>query len=204
MSEPRATATRIDELLPGLGHWSVHDERIDFRSEAYRLAAGGRLIVIDPLPLDASVGLERPDAIVITGAFHQRSAWSLRRATGAPVLAPVGATALDESPDEWYGDGETLDGGLRATLHVGPTSPHAVLRARVDGRRVLWCGDLVMRGEAGPFSLVPPKHRTDPPGLLASVRALTAVGCDVLCPAHGTPLVRDGTSGLRQAVEGEA
>jgi len=35
MSEPRAVAETVETLLPGLLHYHLQDERIDFRSDAY-------------------------------------------------------------------------------------------------------------------------------------------------------------------------
>jgi hypothetical protein len=101
MSEPGGEALEIREILPGLHHYSIEDDRIGTRSESYVLAAGGRLVLVDPLPcrLEAIARLGRIDAIVITASGHQRSAWRLRRLTGAPVVAPRDAVGLGETPD---------------------------------------------------------------------------------------------------------
>ena len=202
MREPMTSTGTLETVIGGVRRWSIHDERIDFRSEAYVLDDAGGGIAIDPLPLTAE-GLRRLGslrAIVLTGACHQRSAWSLRESTGAPVWAPRGAGPLEEPADRRYGDGPFLDGALVATLLVGPSSPHAALSTELDGRRVLWCGDLVMRGADGPFGLVPPAHRADPAGLVASVERLAGSGWDVVCPAHGAPLIGDGAAALRDAL----
>ena len=42
MSEPRATAKRIDQVAPGLWRWHVLDERIGSESDAYAVRDGRR------------------------------------------------------------------------------------------------------------------------------------------------------------------
>jgi len=73
-------------------------------------------VLIDPLPLAAAAveAIGAVAAIVLTAPSHQRSAWRLRHATGAPVHAPQGAVGLLEAPDAHYGRGDRLPGDLRA------------------------------------------------------------------------------------------
>ena len=52
MSEPTRRADRIDSWLPGIRHWSIHDDRLDFRSDAYAVADARGWVLIDPLPLE--------------------------------------------------------------------------------------------------------------------------------------------------------
>jgi len=93
MSEPRAIADGVQELIPGLFHYRVHDERIDFPSEAFVVGTASGVVLVDPLPLDDATvtRLGAVEAIVLSVASHQRSAWRFRRLTGAPVHAPAGA-----------------------------------------------------------------------------------------------------------------
>ncbi|MCS6924397.1 MAG: hypothetical protein NZ578_00710 [Candidatus Binatia bacterium] len=35
MSEPKAIAQQIDEVVPGVWRWFVHDDRIDYESDAH-------------------------------------------------------------------------------------------------------------------------------------------------------------------------
>src|SRR5512143_358887 len=108
MSEPRSTAQDVVEILPGLHHYFVDDDRIDSESNAFVLADGDRLVLVDPLPIEMAVlaRLGTVEAIVIAAPGHQRSAWRLRRQTGARVLAPRGSEGLDEPPDAFFGEGE--------------------------------------------------------------------------------------------------
>ncbi len=202
MSEPVTRAERRVWLLPTLGHWTIQDERIDFRSEAYAVRHGGTEVWIDPLPL--ADGLLPPDggltAIVLTGAFHQRSAWSLRRRLGAPVLAPRGAANLDEAADREYEDSDRLPGGLRAIEAPGPRSPHFALIAEADGARILFCGDLLMRDGDGPFAFVPDEHHDDPARARVSLQRLAGERPRHLCPAHGAPSLGDAERRIREAL----
>ncbi|HXV75494.1 MAG TPA: MBL fold metallo-hydrolase [Candidatus Polarisedimenticolaceae bacterium] len=198
MSEPCRSTREIATIVPGVRHWSVLDDRVGFRSEAYAIDGPFGRVLIDPLPFDDPVGneLEPISAICITGAFHQRSAWRLRRRFRVPVHAPHGAAPLVEPPDRHYRDGEQPLAGLYARFRHGPTNPHAVLVWQAPSHRVLFSGDLLIRAAGGPFSLVPDEHQQDPARTRAAVRALLDEAADVLCPAHGAPL----TGGVAAAI----
>lgn len=189
MSEPESTADRVDSPLDGLRHWSIHDERIDFRSEAYAVRTTHGWIAIDPLPLTPK-GLDALGpvaAVLLTGAFHQRAAWSFRRRFGLPVWIPAGARRLVEAADRVYEEGPLL-GGLTAYASWGPSNPHAVLAADLPyGRRALFCGDLLVREGEGRFRLVEETYLQDARRTRESVRRLRDLEADLLCPAHGAP-----------------
>ncbi len=53
MSEPKATAESAEQVVPGVWRWHVWDERIDFESDAYAVAADNGIVLIDPRPLIA-------------------------------------------------------------------------------------------------------------------------------------------------------
>ena len=190
--------------MPGIRHWTIHDERIDFRSESYAVEVDGRWVLIDPLPL-AETALERfgpVAAIWLTGGFHQRAAWRLRQRFRVPVHVPIGAQGLDERPDWEYTDGARIGKGLVALHRPGPTAPHYVfLLEREGGRAALFCADLLMRAGDGPFAFVPDEHQDDPAGTRESVRRLLELDVDLLCPAHGEPALEDGTEAMRKALE---
>src|SRR2546421_12272048 len=97
VSEPREVAAELEEVMSGVLHWRVHDDRIDFISAAHAVVGDEGTVLIDPLPLtaDALGRLGEVRAIALTSGSHQRSAWRLRRELGAPVHAPAVSQALD-------------------------------------------------------------------------------------------------------------
>lgn len=199
MSEPRATATRIEEVAPGLWRWHVLDERIGAESDAYAVRGEAGTVLIDPLPLagEALRALEPVAAICLTAACHQRSAWRYRKAHGVNVYAPEGSRRMDEEPDRRYGDGDALPGGLVAIHTPGPEQVHyAFLREAAPA--VLFCPDLVMRGETGGLAFVPAEYHDDPEATRASVRRLLEYRFDILCLAHGAPITDNPHAALRE------
>lgn len=202
MSEPAARADRVEPLLAGVLHWSVHDERIDFRSDAYAVDSACGRVLIDPLPLTeaALASLGDVEAICVTGAFHQRAAWTLRERLQVPVHAPSGGVNLVQPADESYGDDALLPGGLRALRRPGPTGPHYVLLWERDGARTLFIADLLMRADDEPLRFVPDEHQDDPRLTRKSVRELLDLKADHLCPAHGRPVVGGAAQALRVAL----
>lgn len=199
MSEPRATAEQLEEVVPGVWRWHVLDDRIDFESDAHAVSADRGAVLIDPLPLaDAALERLRPIvAICLTAACHQRSAWRYRKAFGARVYAPSNSREMDEEPDVRYGEGEMLPGGLAAVHAPGPEEAHyAFLRAGAPA--VLFCPDLVMRDRGGALTFVPAEYHEDPQATRDSVRRLLDLSFDILCFDHGAPITKNPHQALRE------
>lgn len=207
MSEPKTAADRVDEVVPGVLHWSVVDDRIDHRSEAYAVRTPdgpGGLVLIDPLPLDdertAAIEEEGVAAICLTGGFHQRSAWRLAERFGAAIWMPRGAKGLEGEPDHWYDADDRLPGALRALHAPGPTEPHACLMLERSAGAVLFGADLLMRGDDGLLAFVPDEHQDEPERTRESVRRLLPLRPATLCPAHGAPVVQDALGAMKAAL----
>jgi glyoxylase-like metal-dependent hydrolase (beta-lactamase superfamily II) len=184
LSEPRETASEVREVTPGVWRWSIHDDRIDYVSDAYALAVDEDVVLIDPLPL-AEVPLRRLGtvaAICLTCGSHQRSAWRYRRELGAPVYAPALAREIDEDPDKRYGDGDLLPGSLRAVFTPGAgTTQHTFVREGEPG--VAFCPDLLVRPE-GEIALVRVEEY-DPEEARRSIERLLELPFSLLCLTHG-------------------
>jgi glyoxylase-like metal-dependent hydrolase (beta-lactamase superfamily II) len=194
VSEPTAVAERTEEILPGLRTWSVHDDRIDFRSDSYAVDAPEGTVLIDPLPLAEDLGPVA--AIVLTAGTHQRSAWRLRRELGVPVWAPDLSKLIDEEPDMRYAEGDTLPGELRPYFTPGAgTTQHTLLRDRVA-----FTSDLFVVAE-GRLSLVPERWAHDIDQARRSARKLLELDLDIVCSAHGGAVVGDAKGAIRAALE---
>ena len=203
MSEPTAIASTVELLVPGIFHWTVEDDRIAFRSDAYALATTAGTVLIDPLPVAAKAleRLGRIEAICLSVQSHQRSSWKLRRQLGVRVYAPRAAEGLEESPDHWYSEGDPLPGGLRAIHAPGPCEASYVFYSRETS--VLFLGDLLIREPRGRFRFVSDEYMDDPPAARASVEkilALSDLSYDVLCSAHGNPLKGGTVDAIRRAI----
>jgi glyoxylase-like metal-dependent hydrolase (beta-lactamase superfamily II) len=198
MSEPKAVAENVEEVVPGIWHWFVWDERIGAESHAHALATAQGSVLIDPLPLvpEALRRLEPVAAICLTAACHQRSAWRYRRMLSVQVHAPEGSEPMEEEPDRLYHDNEALPGGLRAIRTPGPDQAHyAFLREQPPP--VLFTGDLVMPAEGGDLQFAWPEYQEDPEATKASVEKLAALPFGLLCMAHGAPIVGQPAAALR-------
>lgn len=201
MSEPKEVARQIEEVVPGVWHWRVHDDRIDFVSAAHAVAGDEGAVLIDPLPLaeDALARLGPVAAILLTAGTHQRSAWRYRRELAAKVYAPALSRQIDEEPDARYGDGDTLPGGLRAVFTPGAgTTQHTFLHE--DGPAVAFVSDLLAKPPGGPLALVPAQYMHDPEEARRSLEKLLDLPFDVLCLAHGEPVREDPKSAIRSAL----
>lgn len=200
MTEPPVEASDLEEVVPGLFHWRIENPLIGGGwSSSHAIATPEGQVLVDPVPL-AEAALARVEpvaAIVLTAACHQRAAWRYRRRFGAPVWLPHGSRATEEEPDERYGDGDFLPGGLRAVHTPGPELPHYSLLL-AGQPAVLFSPDLVLRDRAsGELRFVPPQYHDDPAETRRSVERSAALDFELLCLAHGPPL-RDGPAALRE------
>jgi glyoxylase-like metal-dependent hydrolase (beta-lactamase superfamily II) len=207
MSEPKASASQVEVVVPGLLHWTVEDDRIGGgRSDAWALTTGAETILVDPLPLeaDAVTVLGNVRLVVLTIQSHQRSAWKVRKQHRVPVFAPKGSEGLEETPDFWYEDGAALPGGLRAIHAPGPCEASYALHVPRPGGDVLFVGDLLVRpDDGGPLAFVPSEYQDDPARARESVRRLLSLDAPIVCSGHGAPVVGGGADALREALEAD-
>lgn len=190
MSKPQAIARNAEEIVPGVWRWFVHDDRINFESDAHAVVEDGKVTLIDPLPLKDAVlkRLGTVATICLTARCHQRSAWRYRQEFSVKVYAPHGAQGLEEEPDEWYRAGDLLPGGLEAIHTPGPEHVHyAFWLAREPG--VLFCPDLLMYGAGQELDFVPAEYHDDPATTHRSVQRLLDFRFSVLCFNHSAPIV---------------
>jgi hypothetical protein len=207
VTEPRTTAERARTIAEGLVHWSVLDDRIGWRSEAYAVRTRAAVVLVDPLPLAEAAldALGHVVAICLTIQSHQRSSWRLRRRLGAPVYAPARSVGLAEAPDVRYRDGDRLPGGLRAVQAPGPAHASCVLLLdRPRGAGFVFLGDLLVRSRSGAFGFVPDEYMDDPNRARDSARRLLMLPFDGALPGHGAPLLSGAKPAIRAALSLDA
>jgi glyoxylase-like metal-dependent hydrolase (beta-lactamase superfamily II) len=200
MTEPRTVADRVEQVVPGVWYWSIHDERIDFVSSAFAVSSEGGTILIDPLPLepDALAQLGTVGAIILSAGSHQRASWRYRRELGARVYAPALSKEIEEEPDERYGDGDVLPGGLRAVFTPGAgTTQHTLLH---DHTGAAFVSDLLLQPPGEALALCPDEYAHDPAELRRSVERLLELPFSVLCLAHGLPILDEPKAAIRAAL----
>ena len=201
VSEPRAVAQAAGEVVPGLWHWNVDDERIGgFIGASHAVATDEGTVLIDPHPLaeDALAGLGKLAGIVLTASVHQRAAWRLRRELGVPVWVPAATRLAEEEPDERYSEGDRLPGGLDALFTPGAgTTQHTILDRP---HRAAFVSDLLVRPRGGRLALLLERFAHDPAQLRETVETrLLPLDVDILCLGHGEPVTSDVAGALRIA-----
>ena len=206
MGEPAAVAQDAQEIVPGVFHWMVEDDRIGgFLSSAHAVLDGAAVVLIDPLPLagDAMAQLGQVQAIVLSSGSHQRSAWRLRRELGVAVYAPELVREVDEEPDVRYREGDSLPAALQAIYAPGPgTTQHFLLLARDGG--VLFTGDTVVNSPTRGVGFVPEQFDPDRGQTRQTARRMLDLDFAVLCVGHGPPVTDDPKGKLRALLDRDA
>ena len=206
MSEPKARASKVNNVFPWLLHFSINDERIgDFRGDAYAIKSSDGLVVIDPIRLEDDIVNEvaKTKYVILSAGGHQRSSWRYRGEFGAVVYAPIGSKKLDEEPDHWYGEGDDLPAGLKAIAGTWFKNTCHLLYSHTDGTTVLFCGDLIVQSEGGPYRF--PMEEWLPPieEARVEVQKLLELSANALCPGHADPTADGCEAALQSALDYE-
>ena len=203
MAELSAVADRAEEVVPGVWRWWVHNERIGgAESTAHAVRTDDGVVVIDPVRLAerAVAELGSVTAVCLTAQCHQRSAWRFRREHGARVYAPEGTRPMEEEPDERYGAGDVLPGGLRVVHTPGPEEVHFSFLREADPS-ILFCSDLLTHYEGRDLDFVPLQYHDDPEQTRRTVEGLLELPITILCLDHGAPLTDDPKGAIRELLE---
>jgi hypothetical protein len=193
----------MEEIAPGIHHWTATHPRIGIRVHSYVHAPSGSLL--DPLmPEDGvdALAAHDPRAILLTNRHHLRSSVELAEAFGCPIRVPrEGLHEFADGPEvEPFDPGDTLEGGIE--VHpVGAICPDEVALLLPDVE-ALACADGVIRfPDDGPLGFVPDFLIGDDPegvqaGLRAAYRELAGLPFRHLLLAHGDPVVGEGREAL--------
>jgi hypothetical protein len=203
VSEPREVAQDIEQIAPGVWHWRIHDDRIDFVSSSHAVPADEGTVLIDPVPLapDALTRLGRVSAICLTTSTHQRSAWRLRRELGVEVWAPAQTKMSDEEPDHRYSEDDVLPGGLVPLFTPGAgTTQHTLLLSGEPG--VAFTPDLFTHAQGEPLRFVSAQYMHDPEEARRSAEKLLDLSFSILCTGHGVPVTEATHAAIRAALTG--
>jgi hypothetical protein len=195
----------MEEILPGVHHWSAYRETIGMPVHSHFFAPAATLF--DPMVpdggLDAVAALGTPERIVLSNRHHYRFAGEFAERFGCTVHChEAGLHAFEDGrPVEGFRFGDELAPGVTA-LDLGALTPEEAA-LRIDaGPGALLFGDTIYRGEDGEISLPPDFLIGD--DAEAVKRAMTARlaevaaagGFDALLFAHGDPVPDGGRAAL--------
>lgn len=204
----------MQEVLPGIFHWSTPHPKINVEVSSYWLDDGG--VLIDPL-IPRDVGLRwfesrpsPPHAITLSSRHHYRDSSRLAQHFGCRVLC--NRAGLHEfthgEPVTGFDPGERLAGDLIA-FEIGGLCPDETALHSAPAR-TLWLADAFVRNPSEEHSdvlgFVPDTLMDDPPEtkrqlLAALTRALDELDFENVMLAHGGPLVGDGRRQLQEFVD---
>ncbi len=201
----------MQEIAPGLWHWSARHEHIHMDVSSYCLLPDR--VVIDPMvPVEGLEWFEQhgpPEHVLLTNRHHDRDAWRLRDAFDCTVhCIRNGLHELEgRGPVEAFDFGAHLPGGA-IVFEVDSICPDETA-LHIPAYRALACADGVVRwpGHDG-LAFVPDQLMDDPDrtkvGLRDAYRRLVELDFELLLLAHGDPIVRSGKEALRAFANGTA
>jgi hypothetical protein len=194
----------MQEIAPGLWHWTARHEHIHSDVSSYYLLA--ERVLIDPkVPAEGLSWFDEgrvPEHVLLTNRHHDRDAWQLRDAFGCTVhCVRNGLHELDgRGPVEAFDFGDQLPGGVIA-YEVDAICPDETA-LHIPAHRALACADgVVRRPGRDELSFVPDEYMDDPEetkaGLRDAYRRLLGLDFDLLLLAHGDPVITSGKEALR-------
>lgn len=198
----------VEEIAPGIFHWTAFHQGIRQPVSSYYSAPSG--VLIDPMVpeqgFDWLAEREPPQRIVLTNRHHHRESARFVETFGCPVWCPVpGLHEFEGGPDvKGFDFDAEVAPGITA-LEVDAICPDDAALHIEAGAGLLAFADGLIRSGDGSLTFVPDFLMGDDPdavkrGLRDSLRRLLDLDFDSLLFAHGAPLVGDGKSALRAFV----
>jgi hypothetical protein len=200
----------MEELCPGVYHWTAIHPRIGVEVSSYFLADSSSLI--DPLLPPEGVGWLRkkgpPERVILTNRHHYRHSGEISDEFGCPVLCH--RAGLHEFGDgrevEGFEFGDQLASGVRA-LEVDAICPEETALHIAAGPGLISFADGLIRHSAEPGFVSDGLIGDDPEAVKRSLRAafrrMLDLDFDGLLFAHGDPLIGGGRDALRRLAEAE-
>jgi glyoxylase-like metal-dependent hydrolase (beta-lactamase superfamily II) len=195
----------MEQISPGLWHWTSFHEHIQMDVSSYYLLV--ERVLLDPLiPADGIEWFEHhgaaPEHVLLTNRHHDRDAWRLREAFGCDIhCIRNGLPELEgRGPLQPFDFGDELPGGIVA-YKVGTICPDETA-LYIPDHRALACADGVVRWRGGgDLGFVPDQLMDDPErtkrALRDAYRRLLELDFELLLLAHGDPIVVGGREALR-------
>jgi hypothetical protein len=195
----------MDEILPGLFHWTAFHDPIGARVSSYFVPSAG--VVVDPKVPDG--GFESlpgaPSQVVLTSGHHNRDAQRFADEFDIPIRASREAAeylggSLEVEP---FGDRDEVAPGVTA-IHIGTLADDEGALHIAVGEGALALADGLHRqgGTLGFFrdELLGEHPEQVKAGLKSAYRGLLTLNFDHLLFAHGDPLIDGGKAALRDFV----
>jgi hypothetical protein len=199
----------VNEILPGVWHWTAHHEKIGFDVSSYFVERAAALIdpMLPPDGIEAFRGRE-PELILLTNRHHYRHSEAFTEEFGCRVLChEAGLHEFKGGPPvQGFAFGDDVANGVLA-LEVGVITPEETAFHVDAGRGALSFADAVVNWPDSGLGFVPDELIGDDPegvkeGLRESFRRLLAHDFDALLVAHGDPIPTGGKGALIQFAAG--
>jgi hypothetical protein len=200
----------MDEIAPGLWHWTAVRERIGMEVSSYYLEA--ERVIIDPMAppegLDWFGAHGAPEHAILTNRHHDRDAWRLQEAFGCTVHCIRNGMheIAGRGRAEAFDFGDELPGDIHAH-EVGAICPDETA-LYIPRHSALAVADGVVRWRRGDkLQFVPDSLMDDPPQtrqqLRDAYRRLLELDFDRLLLAHGDPITTGARDALRAFLDGD-
>lgn len=199
----------MNEILPGVWHWTALHEKIGFDVSSYFVERAAALIdpMLPPDGVEAFRGRE-PEVILLTNRHHYRHSHRFTDEFACPVLCHEAGLHEFEGgqPVQGFAFGDDVANGVLA-LEVGALTPEETAFHVDAGAGALSFGDAVVNIPGSGLGFVPDEYIGDDPepvkeGLRESFRRLLAHDFAALLIAHGMPMPTGGKAALIQFAAG--
>jgi hypothetical protein len=199
----------VEEIVPGLFHWTTFHEGI--RSDVSSYFVEGSRTLIDPrVPaegLEWFRGRRAPERAVLTIRHHYRHCDAFARAFGIDVWCHEdGLHEFEDGPEVLgFSFGDRIASDVTA-LEMDAISPDdTALRVDVAGGALAF-GDGLVNWRGGRVGFVPDHYMGDDPeevkrGLRRSLERLLEEDFEHLLFAHGDPIIGSGRATLARFLE---
>lgn len=186
------------QVAAGLFIWHGYDPECKVECFSTSVKTPEGFVLIDPVRLEEQaiermVGDDRVAAVLLTSGNHFRGTAYEKERLDVPIYAPDGARE-DVPADYWVRDGEILFSVIKAvSLPGGAPGETAYLAGPA-----LILGDAVVNFDG--LQILPDKYCGNAKLLRESLQVLPSLPFEMVCFAHGMPLVENAREKITAAL----
>ena len=198
----------FQQIAHNLFFWQSYDSQVKADLSSAAIVTPKGIFLVDPIPLtDPAIDqLQQTGAVagvIVTNVNHLRVSAQFSTLFGVPIYAreafPNNATSGITEVKDGTAPCDTL-----AVIAIDGAAPGEIALYSAEHGGVLIIGDALINFEPHGFTFLPRKYCSNQKEMRRSLRKLLAYKFERILFAHGTPVLSQGTTRLRELLDAGA
>jgi glyoxylase-like metal-dependent hydrolase (beta-lactamase superfamily II) len=205
---PMTPPAELQQITRNLLFWQSYDPQVKADLSSAAIITSDGIFLVDPIPLaDSALDQLRQTGsvagVIITNANHLRASAQFSALFSVPIYTRGTFSDTAALPIAKIEDGTTICHAL-AVIAIEGAAPGEVALCSTAEAGALILGDALINFEPHGFTFLPRKYCSNQKQMRRSLRKLLAYKFERIFFAHGTPVLSQGRTRLRQLLDSTA